>query len=445
MEQREEGFQARFYRLERQSKAESLGFRRKLKVVVWVGVAGIVAYFLVPFAALGSPFSTERSVLTNQAITHAKLVSSSDLLVNANGTATFRAQDITPTKFSDVFDVPYLSDKLGVPLLEWHELKHTSDSSTGGSPLVTEQLGCWSTSAGNDAWGGSRGQPTESYSARLYGLDISYTPVPSSSTLTHGADSRTTVWSIWALAMLGYPKTRAKALPDQLALTFPLHDGSGKKLLPDDHMLCFDLLYYTGVVQPIPTNDFFADYSPFWNQVGIHMRWKSSLVNIATQYLRRHFGVNARDPIPPFIAVHVRRADFRETCPSGINKDDCFAPMSAYHRRVQEVKERLRNRPNEVNVRAVLVTSDEHDAAWWDQVAALGPEWRWIDHKAEQTDEKYGNWFALLLDTVFQSMGAGFVGTARSTMSDIAQKRVEDWNGGETATVRWGTPGADDH
>jgi hypothetical protein len=44
---------------------------------------------------------------------------------------------------------------------------------------------------------------------------------------------------------------------------------------------------------------FFADYSPFWNQVGIHMRWKQSLVDLANQYLRRHFGVqDAADPIP---------------------------------------------------------------------------------------------------------------------------------------------------
>jgi hypothetical protein len=42
-------------------------------------------------------------------------------------------------------------------------------------------------------------------------------------------------------------------------------------------------------------------------------------------------------------------------------------------------------------------------------------------------------------------MGKGFVGTVQSTMSELARKRVEDWNDGESATVRWGTPGADNH
>lgn len=51
----------------------------------------------------------------------------------------------------------------------------------------------------------------------------------------------------------------------------------------------------------------------------------------------------------------------------------------------------------------------------------------------------------MILDAVFQSMGAGFVGTDRSTMTLLSQRRVEDWNGGLSAAVRWGTPSADDH
>jgi hypothetical protein len=42
-------------------------------------------------------------------------------------------------------------------------------------------------------------------------------------------------------------------------------------------------------------------------------------------------------------------------------------------------------------------------------------------------------------------MGKGFVGTAHSTMSELARKRVEDWNDGESAIVQWGTPNADNH
>ncbi|KAB5592602.1 hypothetical protein CTheo_3928 [Ceratobasidium theobromae] len=353
---------------------------------------------------------------------------------------------VASPKFGDIFDVPYLSNKLGIPIIEWHELKQPKDSSPGAPAPVTEKLGCWSVTAGNDAWGQPPGRPTEAYSQQMYNLDISYTPIPSSFTLTHGADPRTIIWSTWALASLGYPQTRAQVVREQVSRTFPLHDGSGEKLEPDDHLLCFDLLYLIGLMQLGPSDDFFADYSPFWNQVGIHMRWKKSLVRLANQYLRRHFAIEYdSDPVPPFISVHIRRADFQKSCDPKLTKDDCFAPIAAYHRRVQEVKERLKNRPNGVDVQAILVTSDEQDPAWWDQIAALGPEWRWIDHKAEQTVEKYGDWFALLLDAVFQSMGKGFVGTTVSTMSQFTLKRVEAWNDGEVAVVRWGRPGADDH
>lgn len=43
--------------------------------------------------------------------------------------------------------------------------------------------------------------------------------------------------------------------------------------------------------------------------------------------------------------------------------------------------------------------------------------------------------YPALIDAVVQSMGVGFVGTARSTMSLVARRRVEDWNGGVTREV----------
>lgn len=42
----------------------------------------------------------------------------------------------------------------------------------------------------------------------------------------------------------------------------------------------------------------------------------------------------------------------------------------------------------------VLVTSDEEDAAWWAEVGAFG--WKYPDHAAEQTADKYGEWYVNL-------------------------------------------------
>ena len=41
--------------------------------------------------------------------------------------------------FSEVFDIEYLSDKIGMPVLEWHEVKNLSTP----TPEI-EDIGCWS-------------------------------------------------------------------------------------------------------------------------------------------------------------------------------------------------------------------------------------------------------------------------------------------------------------
>lgn len=40
----------------------------------------------------------------------------------------------------------------------------------------------------------------------------------------------------------------------------------------------------------------------------------------------------------------------------------------------------------------VIMTSDETDQAWWDEVAALG--WAAMDHNEQHTVERYGRWYA---------------------------------------------------
>jgi hypothetical protein len=41
--------------------------------------------------------------------------------------------------FGEVFDIDYLSDKIGMPVLEWHEVKNLSTQ-----PPEIEDIGCWS-------------------------------------------------------------------------------------------------------------------------------------------------------------------------------------------------------------------------------------------------------------------------------------------------------------
>ncbi|QRV98201.1 O-FucT domain protein [Ceratobasidium sp. AG-Ba] len=336
---------------------------------------------------------------------------------------------VAPIAFSDIFDIPRLTNELNIPVIEWHEVKIPT------SPEI-ESIGCWNTGSVMAATGNV--PPSSDHP------HVSYTPVPSTFTLSRGAIANDIMFSAWALASLAYPKSRQLQLNSKRPHILP--DHSGRKIEPDDQLLCFDALYYVGLIDPSPAYDFFAEYSPFWSRVGTHLHWKSSLTDLATQYLRRHFGVADDDlPPPPFISVHIRRTDFKQACSAELEPEKCFAPIKAYERRVSEIKQSLQDRPDGIEVTRVLVTSDEDDPEWWKQVAALGPEWSWIDHTAEKTAETHGQWYPLILDAVIQSMGIGFVGTQQSTMSQIAWRRVEDWQNGLGVEVRWGRPGADDH
>ena len=79
---------------------------------------------------------------------------------------------------------------------------------------------------------------------------------------------------------------------------------------------------------------------------------------------------------------------------------------------------------------------DEEDPTYWENVEAEG--WKYINHNAEQTVERYGEWYPILIDIIAHSLAVGFVGSKDSTVSVVSAKRVEEWNDGITRTVGWG-------
>jgi hypothetical protein len=93
-----------------------------------------------------------------------------------------------------------------------------------------------------------------------------------------------------------------------------------------------------------------------------------------------------------FIAVHVRHNDFEYQCGT-TPLIDCYAPISAYARRVREVQEQLEDE-QEIFVEHVIMTSDEQSDDWWDDVRKQG--WLYPDHKKEETVKKYGGWYVTL-------------------------------------------------
>ncbi|THV07510.1 hypothetical protein K435DRAFT_847933 [Dendrothele bispora CBS 962.96] len=351
--------------------------------------------------------------------------------------------DVAPIPFGDVFDVPRMRKLIGKPILEWREVKK-SDSET------LEALGCW------NVWGSVQKSHSEARGSAVLPIlklgrpvsfltdgclrrtnlfcpkDISYTKTPDWIKLVPEweHDPHTTFWT---LARFAYPDTRTPNLiPPQPSPAQQL------SLPPDEHLLCYDYLYYVSTQQPFEWD---MDYNAPWRFVARYMHWTPRLEDLADSYVRHAMGIDpsSNEPTPPYIAVHVRRHDFAGWC-GDVPLEDCFAPVSAYERRVHEVQDEILEKKG-ITVNHVIILSDEDDTAWWQQVDPLG--WLRIDHS--QTAEKHGPWYPVLIDAVIQSGGLGFVGTDKSTMSILARRRAQEWHDATYRMVRWGSADADLH
>ncbi|KAJ7508599.1 hypothetical protein B0H11DRAFT_1965830 [Mycena galericulata] len=325
-----------------------------------------------------------------------------------------------PLMFGDVFNVSRLRNQLGKPVLEWRDVKD-SDSH------VSDGIGCWNVWESVQHWDNG---PRYSNVPGKLNLDVSYTKTPYWVKMipNYEHDTHST---FWALAALAFPAGRSANLVTPLAS--PQHHLS---LPPDEHLLCYDFLYYVAAQEPFEIG---LDYSPAWRYVGQYMFWTEALQKITNQYVRRALRIDSHDPIPPFISIHARRDDFEGWC-GDFPREECFASLDVIARRVEEVRSEIWQRKG-IMVHRVIITSDEKDPEWWRQVAERG--WGTPDHR--DTEELYGIWYPVLIDAVILSQGIGFVGTDRSTMSILAGRRVEMWHDGTARMVKWGRPGADDH
>ncbi|KAJ7125784.1 hypothetical protein C8R43DRAFT_1212127 [Mycena crocata] len=320
--------------------------------------------------------------------------------------------------FGEVYDIPRLQKALGKPVLEWFQVKDRNSD-------VIDPLGCW------DVWTSVQTEykfPHGPHSTLK--LDMSYTPAPTWIKLSPGMKENPNI-RFSSLMALAYPMMHSRHLrPASVSRRLKVQTQ------PTQQLQCFDYLYWIGDHE---AHEIQHDYSPVWRFVGQHVYWTPKIENLADMYLRKAFGTTAGQPTPPYIAIHVRHGDFKSSCSSKKPLSECFAPLSAYARRVEEVRSELAKKG--IKAEHVVMTSDEKDPGWWEEVRALG--WYSPDHT--DTVELYGRWYPVLVDAAIQSASAGFVGTARSTVSIIASRRVVSWRGGAIRMVQWGRLGADDH
>ncbi|GJE85810.1 O-fucosyltransferase family protein [Phanerochaete sordida] len=327
--------------------------------------------------------------------------------------------------FGEVFDVQRFRDESGTPLLEWLEVKDPESEEV-------DELGCW------NIWEAVQYYehfPRGSSIPDWLKLDISYTRAPDWVKQIPGYE-HDKCSTFWSLARLAYPEDREPNLGN--ILPSPQH---GVFLDPDEHMLCYDYLYYACAGH---MSEYDSSYAPEWRYVGKYMHWTEEIQTIAAQYVNRVFGLPEDGPVPPYISIHVRHGDFSTWCWDAETPEDCFAPLPVIARRVREVQDEILQRKGiYIPMSRVIMTSDEKDEEWWKEVVAQG--WVRMDHDALQTEQRYTRWHPVILDAAIQSAGLGFVGTDRSTFSVLSRRRVLDWNDGAVRMVLWGRKGADDH
>jgi hypothetical protein len=87
-----------------------------------------------------------------------------------------------------------------------------------------------------------------------------------------------------------------------------------------------------------------------------------------------------------WIAIHIRHGDFAGYC-GEVPVDDCFASISVIARRVEEVKQEISERKG-IDVKHVIMTSDEKNATWWEAVAKEG----WYRVDSSETVQNYSAW-----------------------------------------------------
>lgn len=80
--------------------------------------------------------------------------------------------------------------------------------------------------------------------------------------------------------------------------------------------------------------------------------------------------------------------------------DECFAPLDAYAVRVQEIQSELREKLGSETLVEVVVSSDEQDPLWWEDVKSRG--WLFVDHgqNGENTAVEHGAWWVIICSDI---------------------------------------------
>ena len=189
--------------------------------------------------------------------------------------------------FGRVFNLTLLRKDLHRPILEWSDVKYIPSPTSVESPPNSEReaLGCWSTRPESDP------QPLRvNPLLNNLRLDVSFTRVPTST--RHNPTNPADDFVIFSklVPYIFSPSPRR----DRFEFMSP--SPLGHRLPPDEHLSCFDHLYFTTSSDKL--FEWEMPWSPAWNLIGKHVHFNDELVEITKGYLSRAFNLTEGE-IPP--------------------------------------------------------------------------------------------------------------------------------------------------
>ncbi|GAA6060699.1 hypothetical protein JCM10212_005081 [Sporobolomyces blumeae] len=315
-------------------------------------------------------------------------------------------------RYSEFFDLTFLSEKTGVSMAEWRDLKTLKNDST--TDTTREDLSCWGM-----AW---PTRPLLPYDTHIY-----YWPYPTALRANYTVEASITFPGIEVLNAQDNT-----AFLNETALERFGPDATDVPEYPNTHLLCFQNLFYASSVKfveghldrSVNIEELRAD-GPVWSKVGQWLRFNARVNSLVDETLDALVG----DKSQVFLAVHLRQDDF-VTMNRTTNKVDEIEQI--YQDGLAALRSKLEASPVlegiDVGELPVLVATDSNDTKLFAEFDRMG--WTFIDHDKLKTVERYGGWYPSVLDSAIISRAIGLVGTKMSTFSFLAERRIETWNGG---------------
>ncbi|GAA94066.1 uncharacterized protein L969DRAFT_44720 [Mixia osmundae IAM 14324] len=314
-----------------------------------------------------------------------------------------------PLPLSAIFDHQGASKKASSPVS--FDLSHITND--------TLRLGCWAEHAGANF--------TE------FGTQIATWPIPS----IEGYDAN----SYELVEQISARFETFETTLDHLAET---DERFKLQRRPSDKLLCMYPAFglheqdFSSIHGRPYDNDIMALQDPAWQYYGRHLYFSREIERLADLVIASTID----NPAIPFATVHIRRGDFCSARFSRANCNQAHAKTLDHYAAALDGFARQDDCNQKHGFPKVLVMTDELDPTFAEAVGHRG--WHMIRSEAIIAVNLPADWLGLnvkprflagIVDGAIMARGQAFAGTHRSTMSALAQLRVQTWQNGCSVLV----------